>query len=237
MIPIVAPATEDCATPVYFSEIYVRADSCFYDIAQLQDSIFAYNDESSLSGYHCMKFFLKGLKESQICSIRLPFFRGVLRTGAHVASLRALVNHKADAAVVDCKVVADLMETVSGRELLKSCRSIYIPSCSLTVQNGSSVESIMYNVSMDGKLGPNPAQPIVTSRRLSARQIELIKTALLSCSEDSLAPLRCTRFVEVDDTFYNNITMMMEACIGVDIIFGTEANSLSHDCTMNSNLL
>ena len=59
--------------PVYYSQLFVHKESPYVCIQDLQDSIFAYNDESSLSGFHCMIFFLKALG-SQDKSIRLPFF-------------------------------------------------------------------------------------------------------------------------------------------------------------------
>jgi ABC-type phosphate/phosphonate transport system substrate-binding protein len=61
--------------PVYYSQLFVHKESPYVSIQDLQDSIFAYNDESSLSGFHCMNFFLKTLN-SQDESIRLPFFSG-----------------------------------------------------------------------------------------------------------------------------------------------------------------
>ena len=45
-------------------------------VQDLRGSVFAYNDEASLSGFHCVKFFLKalsGLDES----VLLPFFSGI----------------------------------------------------------------------------------------------------------------------------------------------------------------
>ena len=230
MVPVAAPLSHGSLVPVYYSQIYVRSDSCFLDFTQLQNTIFAFNDESSLSGYHCMNFFLKAVSESETHSVTLPFFREALRTGAHVMSLRALVDRRADAAVVDCKVIDELMETSDGRELLSLCRAIYAPSCSMTVQQSSASTSI--TVSECGKLGPYPAQPIVVSRRLDTNQIELIKKAFLSCSASSLAPLRSIRFVEVDDAFYRNITVMIDECSNAGILCDNKVKLPEFSCAM-----
>lgn len=232
MVPIAAPVSHGSLVPVYYSQIYVRSDSCYFDITQLQNSIFAFNDESSLSGYHCMNFFLKALSESETHSVTLPFFRGAVRTGAHVMSLRFLVDRRADAAVVDCKVVDELMESSCGRELLSLCRPIYVPSCAMTVQQFSASHLNSITVSECGKLGPYPSQPIVVSKRLDTIQIELIKKAFLSCSASSLAPLRSIRFVEVDDAFYRNITVMIDECSNTGILCDNEVKLPKFSCVL-----
>lgn len=57
-LPAWSRAVSDVA-PVYFSQLYVHRDSDVFEFHDLQNRTFAYNDGASLSGYHCLRFFLQ----------------------------------------------------------------------------------------------------------------------------------------------------------------------------------
>ena len=82
--------------PVYYSQLYVRKESELVSVDQLQGTTFAYNDESSLSGLHCVSFFIKALDQRHPQRYMLPFFASVIRTGAHRNSLQAVIDGDAD---------------------------------------------------------------------------------------------------------------------------------------------
>lgn len=209
MVPLVAPLSANSAIPVYYSGIYVHKDSRFKCIADLNGASFAYNDEASLSGFHCIKFFMKALQASDN-SITFPFFSSIMRTGAHKNSVKFIIEKKADVAVLDCNVVESLLQTSSGRDMMEQCRRIYVPSMSVQLLDGDM--PLQCCVSMDGYLGPNPAQPIVASKRLPLDEIIRLKQALLNVSSEALAPLKAVKFVEVHEDYYKNIGLMMQNC-------------------------
>ena len=71
-------------------------------IEQLQGRVLAYNDEASLSGLHCVSFFLKALSERHPNTCTLPFFSSAVRTGAHRLSVQAVVEGRADVLALVC---------------------------------------------------------------------------------------------------------------------------------------
>lgn len=81
--------------PIYFSDVVVRADSPFYSFDDLADSLWAYNEKSSHSGYNLVRYTLleKG--------ITTKYFRQTIETGSHMGSLRLVLQGRADAAALD----------------------------------------------------------------------------------------------------------------------------------------
>ncbi len=215
MVPLVAPMSTHSSIPVYYSGVYVHRDSKFNCITDLNGASFAYNDEASLSGFHCIKFFLKALQASDQ-SISFPFFSEIRRTGAHKNSLKFLIDKIADVVVLDCKVVESLLQTSTGRDMMEQCRLISVPSMTMQLLNGEELQQCC--VSMDGLLGPNPAQPIVASKRLPPSEIIRLKQALLSVSSEALAPLKAVKFVEVSEEYYTNIGLMMQSCSSIELL-------------------
>ena len=236
-------------SPVYYSQIFVKKDSPFRTFKDLQGSTLAYNCETSLSGYHCLKNFLKAYADNDI-SVQLPFFKSVVRTGGHKNSAEAVCLGKADVCSLDCNVVAELINSAEGVAIMSQLRSMYLPSLSLVIKRsqgegrtgeiymGENVNSVnnkevvlSCSVSENGLLGPNPAQPVVASNRLSSQQMQDIKNAFLRL-DDGLVPLPATttslhdrnaqrttrRFVEVNAEYYNNVVVMMKELIDHHVI-------------------
>lgn len=236
--------------------MFVRKDSPYKTFKDLQDSTLAYNCEASLSGYHCLKFFVKAFADDDR-SVQLPFFKSVMRTGGHMYSVKAVYDGIADMCSLDCNVLAEMISTSEGSTMLSQLRSIELPTLSLTLHNrqiettregererklsindGNSdsygdIEGLMKiscRVSQDGRLGPNPAQPVVASNRLSSQQMHDIKQAFLGVA-DSVVPLPLTsvpshgnnrrrrrKYVEVTSDYYNDIVMMMEELVDHQVV-------------------
>ena len=262
MTPLVAPTIVefdegqdnvdvDTVLPVYYSQVFVREDSSYRTFNDLQGSRLAYNCEASLSGYHCLKNFVKALADDDN-SVKLPFFKSVVRTGGHKHSAKAVCDSEADVCCLDCNIIADLLVTPEGNAIMSQLRSIELPSLSLMLRgrreerqadifdlsrddigNVSRERELSCIVSENGLLGPNPAQPVVVSNRLSQQQMLAIKKAFLGV-DDSVVPLPITnaaysntnivkgrrrrKYVEVTSDYYNNIVMMMKELIDHQVI-------------------
>jgi ABC-type phosphate/phosphonate transport system substrate-binding protein len=191
---------------VYYSQIYVRNDSQFKFIEDLRGAIFAYNDDTSLSGYYCMKFFLLAYNLYS-ASNSIPFFSRAFKTGAHVNSLKALLEGRADAMALDCNVLKLLQQDENWREKLKELRPLAIPDYRYPI--GVDTE---YSVSSRGLLGPHPAQPLVVSKHLDLSVIASLRAALLALPRGVLEGIRAEQYVPVDSSYYENVTLMIKAC-------------------------
>lgn len=78
--------------PLYFSDIIVNKNSLIKKLDDLNYQMkYGYNDTESLSGYFCIKKFLK--EEQMIC------------TGSHLKSLQMLKNNKIDFTCIDSNVL------------------------------------------------------------------------------------------------------------------------------------
>lgn len=84
----------------------------------------------------------------------------------------------------------------AGRDLMSLFRAVPIPTLSLTVDKHS------FLVSCNNKLGPNPAQPIVASKRLHVDLIARIKLALLNMPKFVTIATQTLGFVDVDEDHY-----------------------------------
>ena len=204
---------------MYFSQVYVRADSDFQSFRDLQGSRLAYNCQASLSGFHCLKFFIQSYAkyDSSVC---LPYFSEVVRTGGHKSSVQAVVDGRADICALDCNVLAEMLSSEAGKEIMEKLRPIDIPALTLVVKDERDQE-MSFCVSKSGLLGPNPAQPVVVSTRLSPEQIESIKAAFLGASEE-VVPIPAlrgrARYVEVSAEYYDPIVHMMRATDDMRVI-------------------
>ena len=96
--PIAAPIMNGArydGAPVYFSDVIVRADSDYETLDDLRGSRFAYNYIESQSGYYVMCDRLKRDGEGA------SFFGDSLSTKAHLSSVAAVQDGRADTASID----------------------------------------------------------------------------------------------------------------------------------------
>ena len=98
--------------PVYFSEVVVRSDARFKAFAELDGATWAYNDETSHSGYNAIRHRLARMGRTR------GFFGKVVKAGSHEAAVRLLLAGQIDACAVDSTVL-DLLRLedpgLSGR--------------------------------------------------------------------------------------------------------------------------
>lgn len=85
--------------PMYFSDVIVRCDSPYTALEHLQGRVWAYNERASHSGYNIVHHCL--LQRGK----RLPFFGEMLETGAHLRSLQAVLEGRADGTAIDSHVL------------------------------------------------------------------------------------------------------------------------------------
>jgi ABC-type phosphate/phosphonate transport system substrate-binding protein len=102
-------AVPGCEGPTYRSRIVVRAGDPRTSFAEFAGSVAAINAEDSHSGFNILRW--RVAQEGQG-----PFFGKVERTGAHVASVAAVQQGRADLAAIDCVTFA-LLERHRPRAL------------------------------------------------------------------------------------------------------------------------
>lgn len=101
LLPVAAPvyAIAGCRGPRYTSEIVVREQSPFRDLASLRGTRVAINEACSHSGCNAMRPLFAGLLPGE------RFFGGVHETGSHTRSLVDLRRGRCDVACVDAVVI------------------------------------------------------------------------------------------------------------------------------------
>lgn len=102
VLAVAAPVVDDPRSndaPVYFSDIVVPAGSDARALQDLSGCRFAYNEETSFSGYRALAHELSARGWSW------EFFGERVHTGSHGASLESILQGKADAAAIDSHVL------------------------------------------------------------------------------------------------------------------------------------
>jgi phosphonate transport system substrate-binding protein len=84
---------------VYFSDVVVRRERPWSSFAELEGTTWAYNEETSHSGYNATRHRLAQMGRDG------GFFGRVMATGSHEASLRLLFHGDVDASAVDSTVL------------------------------------------------------------------------------------------------------------------------------------
>jgi phosphonate transport system substrate-binding protein len=125
--------------PIYFSGVVVRRDSGFRVFNDLRGSSWAYNEPLSHSGFNVVRAYLAGFGHSQ------GFFREVVESGSHIASIEMILNGRVEASAIDTTVldwvidqrpevgakIVSLKHSVQARSLpgwrQHDCRRIYGP--------------------------------------------------------------------------------------------------------------
>lgn len=132
--------------PVYFSDVIVRVDSPVTTLDELEGRTFAFNEVDSMSGWLAVRRHLRALQ------VQADFFGTVTETGAHVASIRAVLEGQADAAAIDSTVWE------------WQCR-----------QN----PALPHDLRVVATIGPTPAPPWVVNRELAPDLRQRLRDLLL----------------------------------------------------------
>ncbi len=167
--------------PVYFSDVVVAATSTFYNFADLRGSVAAINEPGSLSGYHSLRYHLASKGEGG------SYFAGVVQSGAHLRSLRMIVDRQLDCAAIDSTVLEQAL--IDQPELHTQIRIVDV-------------------------IGPNPHPPIVASATLDRAMQQQIRQALITMHEDPagaaiLERLPIARLAAVVDSDYDPVRRLL----------------------------
>jgi ABC-type phosphate/phosphonate transport system substrate-binding protein len=255
---------------MYYSRLYVHQDSSYYHFHELQNARFAYNDSTSLSGYHCIRFYIReyyiytsSFSEVTACSgnqtqnklenIFLPFFSQAIRTGAHANSVKAVIDGEADVLCLDENIRLKLSATHDGRKQLAQLRSLNLPILSTTeivnihsdnkkCKNEETICNKITNINKsklllerlstpDGRLGPNPVQPVLVAGRIPAKLQERIRNAFLevALSMEARRLLSAECYVPIDHSHYDTVRYFLldredEVChIATDLVISDES--------------
>lgn len=171
------------AQPIYFSDVVVQRESPYNAFADLQGCTWAFNEPASHSGYNIVRYSL--IEQGKDIS----YFGAMLETGAHMASLQAVLEGKADATAIDSHVL-DVLLT----------RNKYVDE----------------QIRVIAMLGPTTIPPVVIAKRIDEDVKQRIRQVLYSMHKDAEAArmLRhglIERFVPICDEDYHDIRAMWES--------------------------
>lgn len=217
------------SAPVYYSQLFVHHKSPYRVFSDLSGARFAYNDDSSLSGYYCLLFYLQSAAAATAAATSslptppsplLPYFSFQISTGSHYNSILAVLSGQADVLCLDCVVYQRLLSNPSFRSEVLQLRPIALPP--LVLENGRSLST------REGLLGPNPAQPIVVTKQISMTLRNRIQDAFQSLPSEllmkTISPCPCpsscscsSRYECVTESHYTFIVEMMGECRGIQL--------------------
>jgi phosphonate transport system substrate-binding protein len=177
--PVMA-AARYAGRPVYYSDVVVRSDSGLRSFADLRGATWSYNEDTSHSGYQVTRYHLARL------GWRQGFFGRVVAAGYHEASVRMLLEGRADATAIDSTVL----------ELLGD-RDPALPSRLRIVE----------------ALGPSPIPPWVISRIVPRALRAAVRETLVTMHLDPRGKAildrgRLARFATVTDRHYDALRQM-----------------------------
>jgi ABC-type phosphate/phosphonate transport system substrate-binding protein len=134
-----------CEGADYSSVLVTRAQSQFDSLAACRGARAAYNQADSNSGMNVFRHAVAPLARNH------AFFSGVLRTGSHLGSLRAVAENRADVAAIDCVTFAFVCDELP--ELARRVRQIGVTAAS-------------------------PGLPLIASNNVPSATIETLREAL-----------------------------------------------------------
>jgi phosphonate transport system substrate-binding protein len=176
--------------PIYFSGVVVRRDSGFRVFDGVRGSSWAYNEPLSHSGFNVVRAYLAGFGHSQ------GFFREVVESGSHIASIEMILNGRVEASAIDTTVLDSVIDQ--------------------RPEVGAQIRVIE-------TIGPSPIPPWVASTRLPMPIRSALRRTFLAMHEDSegrvvLARGRIMRFVSAHDTDYDPIRRMADVAANVSLL-------------------
>jgi phosphonate transport system substrate-binding protein len=175
--------------PVYFSDVIVRRHGRFEAFADLRGASWVYNEPRSHSGFNVVRAHLADL------GVHEGFFGEVIESGAHSASLQAILSDRADGAAIDSTVLEWLI--AQRPEIAREIRVI-------------------------ATLGPSPIPPWVASTFLPAALRDKLRALLLGLHREALGKPMLRRagfecFVEADERDYDPIRIMASKAESVSL--------------------
>ena len=186
-VPIAAPVLlgdRYGGRPIYFSDVIVHRDSPFQSFLDLRGHSWAYNEPLSHSGYGITRYHLLEIGETG------GFFSEVVEAGFHEEAVRMVAAREVDASAIDSQVLAVMLR--DDPSLARRLRVV-------------------------DALGPSTIQPVAVSKRVPLELRAEIRQILTTMHEDPAVRERLAlglveRFAPVDDSSYDDIRMMRDAC-------------------------
>jgi len=173
--------------PVYFSEVVVHRQSAYRCFSDLRGRAWAFNEPRSHSGYNVVRAPLAGL------GAYAGFFASAVESGAHVNSLRMIVDRRVDCAAIDSTV----LEWAAQEQ-----------------------PEISEHLRVIETLGPSPIPPWVISKSVPVHRRRTIRALLLDMHRGPFGMValnegRIARFVASNDHDYDPIRRMAQAAAAV----------------------
>jgi phosphonate transport system substrate-binding protein len=193
LVPVAAPVLagpRSAGRPIYFSDVIVRRDSPVCTFADLRGASWCFNERLSHSGYGVTRYRLVEL------GLTGGFFGRVIETGFHDHSIRLVRGGDVVGSAIDCQVLA------------------------LALRNDP---ALAQELRVIDSLGPSTSQPIVVGEWVPDDLRDGIRQALLDLPDDPQAKPwldrgLLDRFVAVDDTSYDDLRRMRQACTEAGVL-------------------
>lgn len=166
-----------CAGPNYSSVIVGRKNGQEASLESFRGRIAACNDEQSHSGMNAFRHAIAPLAKGG------KFFGGILKTGSHLNSLRALAEGRADIAAIDCVTFAFARDHLP--QLVEPLRAL------------------SYTLS-------SPGLPLITSKYTDPALLQIVKSALDDIVATRRALARRLRLLEFATLPLNAYRMIMD---------------------------
>ena len=185
LIPLVAPVVSwasgaQSKGTTYTSDLIVKNDSKYSKWEDLKGSVFAYNDDVSLSGYVCLKIWMHEYKRKDAMK---PYFSNAYATGSHSKSIQAVIDGKAACAVID-RITREAIE-----------------------KENPTIRS-KYRILKDVIIGEMPAQPICIRKNIDIKSRDKILNAFLKINNSNSIEMKKLNFVKyekVNSKFYEGL--------------------------------
>lgn len=177
--------------PIYYSDVVVHKDSPFHRFTDFKGASFAYNEQTSFSGYFIVRHHLAANNLAKHGALS-AFFGSVIVSGAHSRSLQMIVDKQIDAVAIDSTALD--FELQIQPNLRDQIRTIKM-------------------------LGPNAIPPLVISTSVAPAIRQSIQDLLLTMHQDTLGRFilrdaHLTRFSLGVEQDYRAMVQMIEAVEG-----------------------
>lgn len=167
--------------PIYYSDVIVRSESAYHSFADLQGCRWAFNEESSHSGYNVVSYSL--LTQGRT----FDYFGSLLKTGSHLASLQAVLIGRVDATAIDSHVLDVTFK--QQPELRQQLRVV-------TMLGPSTIPPIVASTRLSANMRRD-IQEILRTMHYDKRAVEALHVGLIE------------RLVPVTDSHYDDVRCML----------------------------
>ncbi len=160
--PLVAPILEDYSKPIYSSYLVSHKSSQYKFVEDLNGASIAFNEESSFSGYHLLRY---QFRESNIG------FSSLVASGGHQKSIEFVQDGKADVAAIDTTFYDYL-----NRERPDAIESLLV----ITKLEDFPIPPILVNESIDPKI-ENDLKSLLLTMNNDVEGIALLNKHAVNC--------------------------------------------------------